>query len=152
MTDRKDCPWCGSGGEDLYMDSHTNASGLEGWVDCLNCGARGPLTVGNVEPDEMERLIWGDWNDLQADRIATARYTIGSGWSSDMEVAQRTATKDNPIIGEDAEGRVSKCYYGEYYTPCWMTGRTLPTMNTEPETFEPVRWLPAPPQDKEPGS
>jgi hypothetical protein len=59
-----------------------------------------------------------------------------------IESAPRDGTK---IIGlRFDESRT--VFYGEYYPQqyVWFTGRTLPTMNAEPETFEPTHWIPMP--------
>ena len=60
-----------------------------------------------------------------------------------------TAPKDGTKCIGYRDGRVSIVYHGEYYSNqfVWFTGRTLPTMNAEPECFDPTHWMPfAPPE------
>lgn len=57
-----------------------------------------------------------------------------------------TAPKDGTKIIGLREGQARQCYWGEYYPKqyVWFTGRTLPTMSAEPETFQPTHWIPFP--------
>lgn len=58
-----------------------------------------------------------------------------------IESAPKDGTQILGLRGNDARA----VFWGEYYVGCWMTGRTLPTMNGEPETFNPTHWQPLPP-------
>lgn len=65
MSNLKSCPHCGEK-DQLILDIHPmrGMSYLkEGWVECTNCGARGPTEYGNCEPDDMERLLIYGWNN-----------------------------------------------------------------------------------------
>ena len=62
-----------------------------------------------------------------------------------------TAPKDGTKLIGYSGGRVSVIFYGEYYLNqfVWFTGGTLPTMNAEPQIFEPTHWMPSPETPKE---
>jgi hypothetical protein len=58
-----------------------------------------------------------------------------------IATAPKDGTKIIGLRGDEARTE----FWGTYYIGCWMTGRTLWTMNAEPETFEPTEWIPLPP-------
>lgn len=64
----------------------------------------------------------------------------GEGWRP-IETAPKDGTR---IIAIDESGDVRGVSWGRYYVGCWLTGRTLRTMNAEPETFNPIGWMPLP--------
>lgn len=70
----KPCPFCGEGFF-LRLEEHMSPDGScrEGWIECQNCGARGQTEYGRCAPDEMERLIYGGWNE----RARTTLQAIG---------------------------------------------------------------------------
>ena len=63
MGDLKPCPFCGEV-QALHVEvGHDSLRGiLEGWVDCPNCGSRGPISFGRCLPSEMRDLIRVAWN------------------------------------------------------------------------------------------
>ncbi len=69
MSDLLPCPFCAET-EMLRLESHSTREGTqEGWIECMNCGARGQTEYGRCPPDEMEALIRYGWNDRTALKI-----------------------------------------------------------------------------------
>lgn len=101
------------------------------------------LAITIVEQSHKHFLRKADWGNADFEgliqRALDARPQPATQWQ-DISTAPKGGTK---IIGY-RDGRVTQVYYGNYYLPCWMTGNTLPTMNAEPETFEPTHWMPLP--------
>lgn len=61
--EHKPCPFCGET-EALRPEYHQTSKGTqEGWVECMNCGARGQTEYGCCSPDEMVHLVWSGWDE-----------------------------------------------------------------------------------------
>jgi len=59
----KTCPFCKEEGEFLRVITKQPGTTIQAYVDCRNCGARGPTHYNNESIEDATDGAWFSWND-----------------------------------------------------------------------------------------
>ena len=60
MNKKKPCPFCGDENLEIISLPGSRVNTRKGWIECNNCGARGPIE--HAETDSIESKAIFQWN------------------------------------------------------------------------------------------